>query len=98
MDEEQKLKLDKRLKISRIFLLINFVAAIIVLCLDYKVVRYIYYATIVVLIIGLFFLFNVISNHHKKDKTYTLTVLYLANIFIQLMYVVLKLDSCSKGF
>ncbi len=98
MSDEEKAKYDKRLKISRIMLIINFVIAIVNMSYNNKIIKYIYIASIFVLVAGIALLINVIVNRYKKDKTYTMTLLYLGSIFIQFMNIVLKLDSCQSGF
>ena len=98
MEEQEKKSLDKKIKISIIFLLINFLSFLLHTIIHNKIINYIYYATLLILIAGSIFLIIVKLKEYRKEATYRLTIFYLASFFIQLVSVLTKLESCQEGF
>lgn len=98
MEEIEKKACDKKIKLSIIFLIINFIAFVLHASIKNKIISYIYYATLLILFAGFSLLIIVKLKEYKKETTYKITILYLGEFFIELVSVLTKLESCQDGF
>ena len=98
MEEHEKKALDKKLTVSLILLLVNLFLFLLSICTKTKILDYIYYGSLIVYLVGMVLLIIVKLTSYNKERTYRLTILYLASFFMQLVNVLTMLDSCLEEF